>query len=187
MKLAGLGAFHTAIEVFGIEISYGTPDGTCVAVTCAYFYVRCLYDRTQDVDCWCLQGDHHVGLSTCVTKGCFENYRRHGVTFITFRSAYLISNVWEGKDYDILEHNCHHFCDAMCLQLVRHRIPKRLMAIDKFAKPFKPFLTPSQSQSASKSNSQSLASLSPQEHLERLQIEEITQKNADDNEKKEEL
>lgn len=27
MKKAGLGAYHTAVEVYGIEISFGTPDG----------------------------------------------------------------------------------------------------------------------------------------------------------------
>lgn len=89
------GAFHTGVEVFGREWSFGMSEDWRTGVT------------------WCPPGknpDH-----------TFRETLAMGYTKCTFVDFTHILNEmkqeWKGSSYSLLTRNCHHFSDALCLRL----------------------------------------------------------------------
>lgn len=96
----GTGAFHGAVEVYGLEWSYGYLErGTGV------FYctpMQCSAHRYRE----------SVSMGkTSMSEEQVENLLRQ------------LKNEWPGADYDLLRHNCCHFCDALCCRLGVGNIP----------------------------------------------------------------
>jgi len=94
----GLGAFHGAVEVYGREWSFGqTEEGS--------------------------------GIFSCEPKGCPEHTYRESVsmgeTMLSRREVrdLLKSLEWPGLEYDLLRHNCCHWCDEFCKRLGVGPIP----------------------------------------------------------------
>jgi len=93
-RAVGSGAFHAGVEVIGQEWSYG--------------YTPC-----------------HTGIVFCDPMGnTAHRYREAIVMGKTKLSAEQVENLleemakeWPGTDYDLLQHNCCHFCDAFCRRL----------------------------------------------------------------------
>lgn len=93
-RAVGSGAFHAGVEVFGQEWSYGyTPYST--------------------------------GLVYCEPKSNpAHRYREKIVMGATSLKEEDVENLleemareWPGTEYDLLLHNCCHFCDAFCIKL----------------------------------------------------------------------
>eukprot|EP01126_Amoeba_proteus_P066954 TRINITY_DN9785_c0_g1_i1.p1 TRINITY_DN9785_c0_g1~~TRINITY_DN9785_c0_g1_i1.p1 ORF type:complete len:284 (+),score=51.10 TRINITY_DN9785_c0_g1_i1:88-939(+) len=111
----GFGAFHSAVEIFGIEISFGYPAG-----------VYSTEPRMSDIGKFreCLPMGE-ISLSIIELRVVIDELR------CTFTP----------ETYNISTHNCHDFCDALCMVLVRHHIPSRLNNLPKFIKFFQYVLT----------------------------------------------
>mmetsp|Transcript_27446 Transcript_27446/g.30565 ORF Transcript_27446/g.30565 Transcript_27446/m.30565 type:complete len:189 (+) Transcript_27446:45-611(+) len=105
------GAFHTGVEVYGIEFAYACNRG-----------VHALEPRT---------------FPGCIYKKSFYM----GDTTIEWEDiASVIRDMREqfrGTDYNLLTHNCHSFCEAFCRQLVNRRIPKRLKKLPRIIAHFR--------------------------------------------------
>lgn len=94
----GLGAYHGAVEVYGCEWSYG-------------------------------QSEEGSGVFSCEPKGCKAHTYRESVdmgeVFLSRQEVVTMLRDlnWRGVEYDILRHNCCHWCDAFCQTLGVGRIP----------------------------------------------------------------
>mmetsp|Transcript_19863 Transcript_19863/g.62150 ORF Transcript_19863/g.62150 Transcript_19863/m.62150 type:complete len:312 (+) Transcript_19863:1300-2235(+) len=95
------GAFHTGVEVFGREWSFGMAEDWRTGVT------------------WCPPGknpDH-----------TFRETLAMGFTKCNFAEFTQILNEmkqeWRGSSYSLLTRNCHHFSDALCGRLGVGRLP----------------------------------------------------------------
>lgn len=104
------GAFHAAVEVYGEEWSfYRTPNSLSCGV------------------CKSLRPRHHP----------VHVYRQSiplGTTKLAdWEVRYLIRGqlavLWPGGSYDLLEHNCIHFCDELLLQLGVSGVPPWVRAL----------------------------------------------------------
>eukprot|EP00250_Pteridium_aquilinum_P015821 c22782_g3_i1 orf=357-1067(-) len=101
MYWVGLGVYHSAVEAYGTEYSYGAHDYT--------------------------------------TSGVFEVEPRQCPGF-KFRKSLILGTVWmgaekfrefveemaceyTGESYHLLNKNCNHFCDDVCMRLVNVHIP----------------------------------------------------------------
>lgn len=95
------GAFHTGVEVFGREWSFGMTDDWRTGIT------------------WCPPGknpDHtfRETLAMGYTKCSLGEFSR------------ILSEMkldWRGSSYHLLARNCHHFSDALCRKLGVGRLP----------------------------------------------------------------
>jgi len=91
------GAFHAGIEVHGVEWTYGWESG-----------VACAPPRSNTA---------HVYNETVYL----------GETNMSAVEVYRIiermQQEWSPEDYELLEQNCCHFSDALCLELVGKHIP----------------------------------------------------------------
>mmetsp|Transcript_46208 Transcript_46208/g.84635 ORF Transcript_46208/g.84635 Transcript_46208/m.84635 type:complete len:411 (+) Transcript_46208:68-1300(+) len=96
LRAMGAGAFHAGVEVFGAEWSYGCqdqPDGS--------------------------------GVFRCPPKGCTDHVYREslpmGMTTMTPEDVDNLLNMmrmqWFAGGYDLMHHNCCHFCDEFCKEL----------------------------------------------------------------------
>ena len=96
-KAIGTGAFHAGVEVYQTEWSYG---GSC-------------------------NGPTNTGIFSCPPRGCEAHSYREAIDMGTTTMSRqevnkLISKLkveWTGHQYDLLRHNCCHFCEALCLNL----------------------------------------------------------------------
>ncbi|CAK9073394.1 unnamed protein product [Durusdinium trenchii] len=99
----GTGIFHAAVEVYGLEWSYGKSKGSGV-FSC------------QPRSCKA----HHFRESVPM-----------GHTRRTEEEVHEIIDAmkldWRGPDYDLLKRNCTHFSDDFCYQLGLRRVPKWVM------------------------------------------------------------
>jgi len=103
VSLLGTGAFHSAVEVFGVEYSYGYKDDPPGA----------------------------SGIFTCEPCKCqAHSYREQVVMGRTEMSELEVESVleelreeWVGQDYDLLRRNCCHFSDEFCRRLGVGAIP----------------------------------------------------------------
>lgn len=94
-KLIGLGAFHAAVEVYGLEWSFGFTEGP---------------------------GD---GIYSCPPKGNRSHRYREsiplGVTFFSVQQIEMLlqkmGRDWSGQAYDLLWKNCCHFSDDLAQRL----------------------------------------------------------------------
>lgn len=93
-RTVGTGAFHAGVEVFGQEWSFGcTGSGT--------------------------------GLVSCEPKGNIAHRYRESLVMGTTTLSLVelekllaqLGKEWPGDEYDLLLHNCCHFCDAFCGRL----------------------------------------------------------------------
>lgn len=96
----GTGAYHVAVEVIGIEFSYGCKDeGTGV------------FER----------------LPACDDKHHYREAVRMGHTNLSMDQVRaLVEKLkveWQGDDYDMLRHNCQHFAVAFCRELGVGELP----------------------------------------------------------------
>mmetsp|Transcript_17598 Transcript_17598/g.40898 ORF Transcript_17598/g.40898 Transcript_17598/m.40898 type:complete len:420 (-) Transcript_17598:134-1393(-) len=93
LRAMGAGAFHAGVEVNGVEWSYGCqdqPDGS--------------------------------GVFQCPPRGCTDHHYRESLAMgMTYRTPEEVANllgmmrlVWLAGKYDVLHHNCCHFCDEFC-------------------------------------------------------------------------
>jgi hypothetical protein len=95
LRAAGTGAFHVGVEVFNQEWSFGHKDGGGTGV----------YSQTP-------------------RESELHSYRESifmGDTDLTqYEVSKLVKNMsarWNGDSYDVLNRNCCHFCDELCMEL----------------------------------------------------------------------
>eukprot|EP00928_Gymnodinium_smaydae_P036527 TRINITY_DN2551_c0_g2_i1.p1 TRINITY_DN2551_c0_g2~~TRINITY_DN2551_c0_g2_i1.p1 ORF type:complete len:213 (-),score=31.04 TRINITY_DN2551_c0_g2_i1:90-728(-) len=96
----GTGAYHSAVEVYGIEWSYGRSR-------------RCGIFSSKPGEC----AAHHYRQQVFMgyTALCEEEVKS---VLKSLRPA------WHGQAYHLLRHNCTHFCDAFCERLGVGQIPR---------------------------------------------------------------
>jgi len=89
------GAYHTGVEVYGIEWGFGMSEDTISGIS------------------WCKPGMHpdHTFRET-LSMG-YTLFSRDDV----FALVEDMKKEWTGRSYHILERNCHHFSDAFCKRL----------------------------------------------------------------------
>merc|ERR1740121_1611981 len=96
LHAVGTGAFHCGVQVFGQEWSF---TGTGVFASTP--------QQCPEHTYW-----QSVGM---------------GRTYLTsnqvLRLLDVMRNTWQGKEYDVLTHNCCHFCDELCMHLGVGPIP----------------------------------------------------------------
>jgi len=95
------GAFHSGVEVFGQEWSFGMSDDWRTGVH------------------WCKPGKNsdHTFRET-LAMGHTKVTRDEFVKMIT-----ELKREWTGPTYHLLTRNCHHFSDELCRQLGVARLP----------------------------------------------------------------
>uniref|UniRef100_A0A6B2L591 PPPDE domain-containing protein n=1 Tax=Arcella intermedia TaxID=1963864 RepID=A0A6B2L591_9EUKA len=111
----GFGAFHCGVTVYGKEYSYAYPKGI--------FNIEPMKAE------WIgkFRAAFHMG--------------NIGITESEVR--WIIAELrpeFNGQDYDILSHNCNHFCDALLVKLVHHHIPGSFNKLARFVQNFKGML-----------------------------------------------
>eukprot|EP00928_Gymnodinium_smaydae_P084189 TRINITY_DN67447_c0_g1_i1.p1 TRINITY_DN67447_c0_g1~~TRINITY_DN67447_c0_g1_i1.p1 ORF type:complete len:289 (-),score=34.61 TRINITY_DN67447_c0_g1_i1:18-884(-) len=100
-RVLGTGAYHAAVEVYGIEWSYGATA-----------------TRESGVF-WCPPGEcdahiykERIEMGTCgLSQDDVDNL------------IDALAVEWMGPDYDLLRHNCCHFSDTLCRRLGVGGIP----------------------------------------------------------------
>jgi len=100
------GAFHAGIEVHGLEWSYG-GDG-----------ISCGPSRTHQVHVY------HESILLGETTLSMEDVQ------IVIQ---LLGRQWIGEEYDLFEHNCCNFSDALSWELVSDSIPNWVTRFPKMA------------------------------------------------------
>eukprot|EP00933_Yihiella_yeosuensis_P077236 TRINITY_DN87524_c0_g1_i1.p1 TRINITY_DN87524_c0_g1~~TRINITY_DN87524_c0_g1_i1.p1 ORF type:complete len:270 (+),score=52.80 TRINITY_DN87524_c0_g1_i1:35-811(+) len=107
LKAIGTGAFHGAVEVYGVEWSFGAGD-----------------DRDEN-------GNVMTGIFDCAPKGCEPHkYRESHPMGTTQMSKAQVDALlkrmepeWPGTSYDLLRRNCCTFSDTFCQELGVGPIP----------------------------------------------------------------
>mmetsp|Transcript_8240 Transcript_8240/g.9150 ORF Transcript_8240/g.9150 Transcript_8240/m.9150 type:complete len:204 (-) Transcript_8240:420-1031(-) len=107
-------AYHTAVEVYGIEYSYDETRGIYAA-------------KPREVKNAKLKKALYMGTA---------NMKWPEVKNIVseLREQYDIDN------YDLITRNCHHFCESLCQELVAMSIPSHLTKHRKAAQLHKPII-----------------------------------------------
>jgi len=115
-RMLGTGAFHVAVEVFGDEWSYGyvamqDPDDIIKDET-VDGDLKAPRSRPTGVFC-CEPGQAKTFKHReCIEIGPTKKSKEQVVEILTELSA-----SWAAEDYDLLRHNCTHFCDEFCKRL----------------------------------------------------------------------
>lgn len=98
LRVLGTGAFHCGVEIHGREWSYEGGG------------IFCLWPRSWQEDSYF--DTIELGNVTISDSGVLRILGQ------------LESAEWSGHKYDILEHNCCHFCEAFCLALGVEAVPE---------------------------------------------------------------
>lgn len=101
------GAFHTGVEAYGREWSYGQEG------------VSCTQPRTHEV---------HIYRQS-ISMGMTNKNPAEVMELIELQ----VVPCWQGSDYDILSRNCCSFADFLCFRLVRRHIPRWVNRFPKVA------------------------------------------------------
>lgn len=99
----GTGIFHAAVEVYGLEWSYGKSKGSgvfsCQPRSCKAHHFR------ESVP---------MGKTRCTPEEV-QNILRE------------MRKEWRGPDYELLKRNCTHFSDDFCRRLGLRRLPRWIL------------------------------------------------------------
>jgi len=105
----GLGAFHSGVEVYGEEYSYGFPEGIYNVEPKTAPYVR-------------YHSSIYLGEAPYSEEEVLDIIEQLEIEFT-------------GESYHAITKNCNHFTDAFCLRLVKRGIPDYINRLAKIAKP----------------------------------------------------
>jgi len=112
LKPVGMGAFHCAVQVYGVEWSYG-----------GWLEENHMEDESDATGIWsCLpqmSGDHT--FREAVPMGSISFSEEDTVELI-----YSLMKEWPMSEYDILNKNCCHFCEELCQLLGLGPLPSRV-------------------------------------------------------------
>jgi len=101
----GFGIYHSGIEVYGREISFGYSDDGCTGVF--------------EVPSRCAGGVMpRITFKEAITMG-YINRSRHEVDHLLSRLA----EKYRGDTYDLVRRNCNHFSNELCVCLTGKKIP----------------------------------------------------------------
>lgn len=103
-RALGTGAFHTGVEVFGHEWSYGYSDHRHSGVFCV---------APRSCNAHAYREALHMG-DTTLSPGEVQ------------RLMEQMAGEWPGQDYDLLRRNCCHFTTSLCMRLGVGPIPNWL-------------------------------------------------------------
>jgi len=99
----GLGIYHSAVDLFGYDVAFGSHDedmtGVGVSNPTTYSHDMTLRDRIL------------VGYTTKLPGEIADILAE-------------IAREWPGNSYDLLTHNCNHFTDCLCKRLCGVGLPK---------------------------------------------------------------
>eukprot|EP00930_Biecheleria_cincta_P031668 TRINITY_DN21977_c0_g1_i2.p1 TRINITY_DN21977_c0_g1~~TRINITY_DN21977_c0_g1_i2.p1 ORF type:complete len:195 (+),score=26.73 TRINITY_DN21977_c0_g1_i2:152-736(+) len=98
----GIGAFHSGVEVYGTEWSFGmTADywSTGIAGSLPGHHPDHAFRETLSMG--------YTSLSQGQVMEIVKNMTKE----------------WKGRSYDVLTRNCHHFSDELCMRLGCARLP----------------------------------------------------------------
>lgn len=103
----GFGAFHTGVEIFNRELSFGYPNGIFIckpkqASTGAIYRKSVL-----------------MGTVTVTNQELIEMIK-------------AMKEEWKGDEYDVINANCNHFCNELCMKLLNKTLPSYLTKIADF-------------------------------------------------------
>ncbi|CAK9069408.1 unnamed protein product [Durusdinium trenchii] len=109
LKPVGIGAFHCAVQVYGVEWSYGRSE-----------------EGPQD--------PQQTGVWSCLPRMCEDHTFREVVAMgsismsedETVELIYSLAEDWPMSDYDLLNKNCCHFCEELCQSLGLGPLPSRV-------------------------------------------------------------
>lgn len=105
LHMLGNGAYHVAVQVYGLEWSFGS----CEEDTGVF--------RSVPRECQ----DHHYRSSQVL--GTVQKTRRDVEELLQAMSA-----EWQGEDYDLLHKNCCHFSDALSQKLGSGPLPSWVLS-----------------------------------------------------------
>mmetsp|Transcript_82340 Transcript_82340/g.182926 ORF Transcript_82340/g.182926 Transcript_82340/m.182926 type:complete len:558 (-) Transcript_82340:87-1760(-) len=104
LRPLGTGVFHCGVEVYGLEWSYGFNGKGGGGQSGVFFCTP----RTNDAHSY--RETLQMGQTSL---------SQHQVKALLAQMAAQ----WKSKDYDLLRHNCCHFCDALCERLGVNPVP----------------------------------------------------------------
>lgn len=107
LRTFGTGIFHVAVEVCHVEWSYGSSEDGSTGV----------YDLAP-------RGNTELPYRDAVPMG-----RTHLQSLEIEMLLNEMKEQWLGAEYDILSHNCTHFCDELCMRLGVGSIPRWLTTL----------------------------------------------------------
>ena len=96
-KFIGGGAFHTAIEVYGREWSFGLTELEDTTGVCGFPPKQCQEHTFQETI--------FLGYTKVTEYQLYTEVLRE------------LMAAWPGKSYHVLHHNCNHFCDDFATRL----------------------------------------------------------------------
>mmetsp|Transcript_142990 Transcript_142990/g.202239 ORF Transcript_142990/g.202239 Transcript_142990/m.202239 type:complete len:258 (-) Transcript_142990:301-1074(-) len=96
------GAFHTGVEVYGKEWSFG----------------MCIDRYAPGITC----NEPGKNLDHAFRETLSMGYTRFSPTEVR-KILEEMEREWKGRDYHVLTKNCHHFSDAFCARLGVARLP----------------------------------------------------------------
>mmetsp|Transcript_55751 Transcript_55751/g.155396 ORF Transcript_55751/g.155396 Transcript_55751/m.155396 type:complete len:245 (+) Transcript_55751:1624-2358(+) len=105
LRVIGAGAYHTAVEVYGREWSYGATLTDSTGVFWCEPCQCCAHTYREAVDMGVAELSQEA-VDALLTEMCYE---------------------WRGTEYDLLRKNCCHFSDEFCERLGVGGIPTYLL------------------------------------------------------------
>lgn len=106
LRPMGSGAFHCGVEIFGREWSYrGCQEGTGVFCCTPRYYRGQVSSESMEMGI--------SELSSCNVLNLIG----------------VLQQEWLGQDYQLLSHNCCHFCQRLCACLGVNPIPPWVMSL----------------------------------------------------------
>ncbi|CAL1161376.1 unnamed protein product, partial [Cladocopium goreaui] len=115
LKPVGIGAFHCAVQVYGVEWSYGGWRAQ---------------EGLKDSE----DSEAKTGIWSCLPQMSVDHTFREAVPMgsismsedETVELIYSLMEEWPMSEYDILNKNCCHFCEELCLSLGLGPLPSRV-------------------------------------------------------------
>jgi len=113
LRPLGMGLYHCGIEVYDWEWSY---SDTSLLANPSVSGVFCCRPR------YC-EGHTYHGT---VDLGMTSTSEREVLKLVT-----LLEKKWPGNEYDVLQHNCGHFCNELCRMLGVAKVPEWVTGLAK--------------------------------------------------------
>eukprot|EP00930_Biecheleria_cincta_P031161 TRINITY_DN21621_c0_g1_i1.p1 TRINITY_DN21621_c0_g1~~TRINITY_DN21621_c0_g1_i1.p1 ORF type:complete len:403 (+),score=50.95 TRINITY_DN21621_c0_g1_i1:92-1300(+) len=108
LSVVGTGAFHTGVEVYGTEYSFGYTPTDAVPGVVKCVPRQCSGHRFRE--------SLILGETTLEEKEVQELVRQLGLA-------------WPGSSYNLLKRNCTHFCDTFCRWLAVGPVPAWILSL----------------------------------------------------------
>lgn len=131
----GFGAFHTGVEIFNRELSFGYPNGTfhffeySAPVSLKGIFI-CKPKQASTGAIY--RKSVLMGTVTVTNQELIEMIKAMKYAPFFLLPFSQIREEWKGDEYDVINANCNHFCNELCMKLLNKTLPSYLTKIADF-------------------------------------------------------